>query len=213
MFQDGNSISLKIIPTYHRAMSTWHDRLILKFQETGWSKAEFARRAGVPYDSLTKYLDGKVKQPRGDILQKLARALEIEPLWLEKGISQDTPVRMVPLKGYIGAGQHVEALEHGPDETEAPADSHPDTVAAQIRGDSQMPFLQDGWIIYWSLTRPASSMLNQLAVVQLADGRIMVKTLRNGSQPGLFTLTSFNAADIVDVPVDWAAKIDWIKPK
>ena len=41
-------------------------------------------------------------------------------------------------------------------------------------------------------------MINQLAVVQLSDGRIMVKTLRNGSQPGLFTLTSFNAADIVD---------------
>jgi hypothetical protein len=73
--------------------------------------------------------------------------------------------------------------------------------------------LADGWIIYWSQPRPVSDMINRLAVVQLADGRIMVKTIRNGSEPGLWTLTSFNAADIVDVPADWAAPIDWIKPK
>lgn len=127
---------------------------------------------------------------------------------------QENPIRLVPLKGYIGAGGHVEAIDNGnDDEVEAPVDSHPATVAAQIRGDSQLPVLQDGWIIYWSTQLPASSLLNQMAVVQLADGRIMVKTIRNGSQPGFFTLTSYNAADIVDVPVDWAAKIDWIKPR
>lgn len=172
-----------------------------------------ARRSGVPYDNVNKYLAGKVDKPRGDTLTALAKALGVEPLWLEKGISPDSPTRMVPLKGYIGAGHFVEAIDHGPEEIDAPADSHPETVAAKIRGDSQLPVLQDGWVIYWSSQKPASSMINQLAVVQLADGRIMVKTLRNGSVPGLFTLTSFNAADIVDVPVDWAAKIDWIKPR
>lgn len=191
----------------------WADRLRSKFEETGWKKAELSRRSGVPYDNVNKYLAGKVDQPRGDTLASLAKALGVEPLWLEKGIDHESPIRMVPLKGYIGAGGHVEAIDHGPDEIEAPADSHPDTVAAQIKGDSQLPVLQDGWIIYWSVPKPASVMINQLAVVQLSDGRIMVKTLRNGSQPGLWTLTSFNAADIVDVPVDWAAKIDWIKPR
>lgn len=120
----------------------------------------------------------------------------------------------VALKGYIGAGGHVEAIDNGDSErVEAPIDAHPDTVAAKIKGDSQLPVLQDGWVIYWSKTLPPYDLINQMAVVQLADGRIMVKTIRNGSQPGLFTLTSYNAADIVDVPVDWVAKIDWIKPR
>lgn len=192
---------------------TWAERLQATFDKKGWTKAELARRANVSYDNVNKYLAGKVDKPRGQTLSALAHALGVDELWLEKGIDHDNPIRMVHLKGYIGAGGHVEALETGPEEIEAPADSHPDTVAAQIRGDSQLPVLQDGWIIYWSVAKPALEMLNQLAVVQLSDGRIMVKTLRNGSRAGLFTLTSFNAADIVDVPVDWAAKIDWIKPR
>ncbi len=192
---------------------TWAARLLEKFEETGWSKAELSRRSDVSYDNVNKYLAGKVEKPRGQTLTALARALGVDELWLEKGIDHESPTRLVPLKGYIGAGGHVEALETGPDEIEAPADSHPDTVAAQIRGDSQLPVLQDGWVIYWSIAKPALEMINQLSVVQLSDGRIMVKTLRNGSKAGLFTLTSFNAADIVDVPVDWAAKIDWIKPR
>lgn len=192
---------------------TWAARLQEKFGEKGWTKRELSRRSEVDYDNVTKYLAGKVKQPRGDVLAQLARALDVDPLWLEKGIDPDAPSRSVPLKGFIGAGQYVEALDTGPDEIDAPADSHPDTVAAQIKGDSQLPMLHDGWVIYWSVLKPPSTMVNQMAVIQLADGRIMVKTLRNGSQPGLWTLTSFNAADIVDVPVDWAAKIDWIKPR
>lgn len=193
---------------------TWHLRLNDAFEKTGWSKAELARRSGVSYDNVNKYLAGKVDKPRGATLEALAIALSIDPLWLEKGLDVESPTRLVPLKGYIGAGGHVEAIDNGnDDEVEAPADSHPATVAAQIRGDSQLPVLQDGWIIYWSTQLPASSLLNQMAIVQLADGRIMVKTIRNGSQPGLYTLTSYNAADIVDVPVDWAAKIDWIKPR
>ena len=184
------------------------------------------QHAGMSQAALSRELAANHKWPDNrSVLNKIvtgSRALSADEMF---DISQATgyPIpaenlsepgtRLVELKGYIGAGGHVEALDSGYEEIEAPADSHPLTVAAQIRGDSQLPVLQDGWIIYWSTQLPASSLLNQLAVVQLADGRIMVKTIRNGSQPGLFTLTSYNAADIVDVPVDWVAKIDWIKPR
>lgn len=76
-----------------------------------------------------------------------------------------------------------------------------------------LPVFHDTWLIYWSTLRPPSTMVNKLGVFQLADGRIMVKTLRAGSEPGLWTLTSFNAADVVDVILDWGAEIDWIKPR
>ncbi|AMM84778.1 LexA family transcriptional regulator [Martelella sp. AD-3] len=191
----------------------WVDRLNSAFEKTGWSKAELARRAGVSYDNVVKYLGGKVEKPRGDSLSSLASALNVDPIWLEHGLSTEYPTKLVPLKGYIGAGQHVEALDDGSSELiEAPADSHANTVAAIIKGDSMLPVFPEGWIIYWSKRLPPSDLVNRLAVVQLTDGRIYVKTIRHGSQPGLWTLTSSNAAEIVDVVIEWAAKVDWVKP-
>jgi 7-cyano-7-deazaguanine reductase len=73
-------------------MSNWKIRLKKSFSTTGWSKAELARRSGVQYDSLSKYLDGKVEQPRGESLLKLAKALDVNILWLRDGtgsISKD----------------------------------------------------------------------------------------------------------------------------
>lgn len=175
----------------------------------GWTHDQAASAMGVSRGQFIKLERGE-RRLTVEYINQAARAFGVRPA----DVFDEPAIVTVPLKGYIGAGGHVEAIDNGnDDEVEAPADSHPATVAAQIRGDSQLPVLQDGWIIYWSTQLPASSLLNQMAVVQLADGRIMVKTIRNGSQPGLYTLTSYNAADIVDVPVDWAAKIDWIKPR
>lgn len=56
-------------------------------------------------------------------------------------------------------------------------------------------------------------MIGRRAVVRLADDRVLVKTVRRGSQSGLYTLVSLNAPDIEDVALLWAAPIDWIKPR
>ena len=47
-------------------MPPWVKRLNDALQRSGWSKSELARRSGVNYDSLNKYLAGKVEHPRGD---------------------------------------------------------------------------------------------------------------------------------------------------
>ncbi len=66
-------------------MKPWSDRLQDTLRRTGWSKTELARRSGVNYDSLNKYLTGRVAQPRGDILHRLARALGVNAAWLRDG--------------------------------------------------------------------------------------------------------------------------------
>ena len=66
-------------------MPPWVKRLNDALQRSGWSKSELARRSGVNYDSLNKYLAGKVEQPRGDSLPRLARALGVGDLWLRQG--------------------------------------------------------------------------------------------------------------------------------
>ena len=67
-------------------MTTWAKRLNDTLKKSGWSKAELARRSGVGYDSLNKYLSGKVSQPRGDSLPRLAQTLGVNVLWLREGV-------------------------------------------------------------------------------------------------------------------------------
>ncbi len=68
------------------SMSPWAKRLNDVFRQSGWSKRELARRSGVNYDSLNKYLTGKVEQPRGDSLPRLAKSLGVGALWLREGV-------------------------------------------------------------------------------------------------------------------------------
>lgn len=67
-------------------MRHWVKRLNDCHRQSGFSKAELARRSGVNYDSLNKYLAGQVDNPRGDSLPRLASALGLNPTWLKEGV-------------------------------------------------------------------------------------------------------------------------------
>jgi len=77
------------------------------------------------------------------------------------------------------------------------------------------PAYEEGTILYYSRLLPPSELVNKRAVVQLGDGRIFVKIVRPGADATTWTLTSINGqyADMVDQIVEWAAPIDWIKPR
>ncbi|MGV2073315.1 S24 family peptidase, partial [Agrobacterium vitis] len=93
--------------------------------------------------------------------------------------------------------------------------AHQNTVAVEVSGESMYPAYEEGTILFYSKTLPPADMVNRRAVVQLADGRIFVKTVRPGTTPTTWTLTSINALypDMIDQVVEWAAPIDWIKPR
>jgi transcriptional regulator with XRE-family HTH domain len=60
----------------------WWQRLSARLSDLKWSKADLARRSGVAYDSVNKYLRGAVDNPRGDILEQLSRAVGRDTKWL-----------------------------------------------------------------------------------------------------------------------------------
>lgn len=102
---------------------SWITRLNSKFAATGWSKARLARDAGLSYDSVLKYLDGKVDQPRGDNLERLAKALDTTALWLEHGVENPTLTTVkerqgridpIPVSGFVKAGIWQDVREGGP---------------------------------------------------------------------------------------------------
>lgn len=181
-------------------------------EATGIKQAELARL-------LTEQLGRSIDRAAVNKMVAGNRAIAADEAFaIERITGWEAPSEIeVPLKGYIGAGETVVALDNGdPDETvTAPRDTRPGTVAAKVRGNSMFPTLRDGWIIYWSRMLPPHELLNDLCVVHLEDDRILVKILRAGSRPDLWTLQSVNPAvpDMEDEAVRAVSPIDWIKPR
>lgn len=109
--------------------------------------------------------------------------------------------------GYVGAGAEVLPIDDGDPlavvEVDFPVPRG--SVAAIVRGDSMYPIFEDGDLVaYGGDPLPPEKAIGSTCVVQLADGRMLIKKVRRGTQPGLYTLTSANAPDIEDVPLEWA---------
>jgi SOS-response transcriptional repressor LexA len=75
---------------------TWPERLNRWLDEFGWSPAELVRKSGVNRDNVYKYVSGAVKNPRGEILERLASAFGRTEAELRYGIATE-PVRKIPL--------------------------------------------------------------------------------------------------------------------
>ncbi|WP_425314383.1 XRE family transcriptional regulator [Rhizobium daejeonense] len=170
---------------------------------------------GWKYDTYAQHENGTRGLTRA--AKQYAKAFRVSEAWLLTGEgSGPGQPQEVPLKGKVGAGAEVYALDNGSDDTvEAPAGAAPSTVAVEVSGDSMFPAYEDRTLLYYSKLLPPEQMLNRRCVVQLANGKIFVKVLRKGSGGNLYTLQSLNPlySDITDQQVDWAAPIDWVKPR
>lgn len=178
-------------------------RTILK--EPEWTQLRVAERLDVSQSTVARWLKGQT-DPEGANRDNIAK------LYAE--VFDGEAKALVPLKGKIGAGQAIYPMDDGGDDmVEAPPNAGPNTVAVQVAGPSMLPVFFDGWLLYYSRQLPPDVLVNKICVAKLADGRLLVKTLRPGLSPGLWSLWSTNADPIEDVAVEWAAPIDWIKPR
>ena len=125
---------------------------------------------------------------------------------------------MIPVVGYVGAGAEVFCIDDhakgaGLDEVEMPFPGMSrSAVAVRVRGDSMEPAYHDGDLIFYDMNDNGDLMhlIGKECVVSLADGRKFVKTLRRRAT-GAWYLLSYNAEPIMDIEIDWAAKVEWVK--
>lgn len=136
----------------------------------------------------------------------------------------------IPIIGDVGAGAKIYPIDDLPlmvngmrekDEAyincefvDSPPGTYPVGITAlRVRGDSMLPFMPDGTVVYYEQrTSDCSSNIGRLCVVKLTDGSAMLKTLRRGYQYARFNLESYNMALIEDAELEWCAKIIFIKP-
>jgi hypothetical protein len=180
-----------------------------RLDELGVNPFEAARRGGLERSYFNDILIGKKGSIRDDKKAQVATALEISVSDLWKLPEKS---RRVPIMGYAAAGNDTVTFfgdAQGPfDEVPAPDWASKDTVAVKVRGTSLGRFL-DGWVAFYDDRRdpPDESLLGQVCVCGLRDGRVVVKKLRAAAGRGLFHLESETEPTMFDVPVDWAAKV------
>jgi phage repressor protein C with HTH and peptisase S24 domain len=164
-----------------------------------------------------------------DEAKRYGRRFRVTPEWLLTGRKilptdgnpepepDEPPEPKVPVAGYVGAGAetHFYAVAQGGlDEIDAPDGSTPDTVAVEIRGDSLGTFF-DRWLVFYDDVRRevTPDLLGKLCVVGLDDGRVLIKKIQRSRSQGLFNLVSQTEAPILDVAIEWAAKVKSMMPR
>lgn len=202
----------------------------------GLSQEQLAEMIGTTKGTISKLEKGDMPFTHNWMI-RLARALCVRP---EEFIS-NTP--LTPVVGIVGAGNGIipiddlpkykmepERFAHaaekagdfkarGPDPADpyeyvpSPPDAKPTTVALRVQGDSMLPMVKSGWLIYYSAhEQNPDELIGEVCVCALESGERMVKTLRKGSKFGHYTLESLNASPIEDVRLEWVAKINFYGP-
>lgn len=190
-------------------LSAIRDALRRQMEKTGWKAKPLAKQAGLGETAVRDILKNPGQDVRVGTLVRLASVLDCD-------LEQLIAAPRVPLAGYIGAGGTVIFEDLGSDETvlRPPAISGP-VIALEVRGDSMLPKYESGDIVY--IQRQHEGILPQYVgeycAIRLKGGETYLKKLSYGSKEGLFTLVSLNAADMVDVEVEWATPVLFVMPR
>lgn len=196
-----------------------HERLKTARESAGFEDAtEAARSMGVKPPTYLGHENGN-RGFKGNA-PKYARKYGVSLEWLliEKGDMRpkkraDFPARTVPLIGYVSAGSaYFEPAGLG--DVDPPESATEETVAVEIRGDS-LGELFDRWLVFYDdVRRPVTTdLIGRLCVVGLSDGRVVIKKVKRSKARGLFHLISQVGDDILDVEVEWAARVKSMVPR
>lgn len=151
-----------------------------------------------------------------DVAELLAPIVKTTAGWLLTGEGDGGPRPLVPVVGFVGAGDaaHYYDTSQGPGRwVDAPENAGPDTVAAEVKGQSIGRYF-DGWLVFYDEVRSpvTADQIGELCVVGLPDGRILVKWLQAG-RDGRFHLLSQTEEPMFDQEIAWAARVTNMKPR
>lgn len=185
-------------------------RLIQARELRGFDTAAAACKFfGWVYDSYIQHERGERGLARA--AKRYAKAYKVSEGWLLTGDGE--PVQhergVIPVVGDVGAGGFWNPWGQT-DYSEIPSDigNGDGTVAVRIKGDSLGSHL-NGWYAVYDDVRdpPTLDLVGQTCVVWTKNDMAMVKILRKGTQPGLWTLYSGFGDPIEDIEIRAVAPV------
>ncbi|MBS1725052.1 MAG: helix-turn-helix transcriptional regulator [Armatimonadetes bacterium] len=176
------------------------------------SLEQLADDVGLSVSQVSRIERG-LRNPTYDQAKALASRLGLTIGDLDQTVTEG---RRVPLAGYVGAGARAILFTEADDPeltVEAPENATDLTRAYEIRGTS-LGELFDRWLVYIDDTpQKMTSLIGKLCIVELTDGRRLVKKVIKGQIPRRFTLLSNTEPPIYDAEIVWAAQVKDMRPQ
>lgn len=177
------------------------NKLNILIERSGITVQRVADKAGISRSYLNQLKDGKNgKRLNSDIIERLAKALDCDPLAI---FSEEAP--QVPVVGCVGAGDVVFII---PDNSVIeyvdmpPMMRHGKTlVAVRVKGDSMKPYIPEGSLLFYENENPQffDGFLGKMCIVITEDGKAYVKVLERKDKK--INLISANAPTIENVKI------------
>jgi transcriptional regulator with XRE-family HTH domain len=188
-------------------------------KQKGLTQQEFAAKLGVTQPTVHRWEKGAFT-PDDRMLEVLSDLAGVPTAVFRYG---ETRIgrRMIPVAGYVGAGGEVLAINDqsaggNAEEVEAPPDSGLYTVAVKVRGDAMLPVYADGDTLFYGRDPglggvDSATCVGRDCVVKLVNGPTLVKRVATGGGRNTYLLMSFVAEPIVNVRLEWASPVRWVK--
>lgn len=167
----------------------------------GLRQAELARLVGRHQTAIGPYERDEYAPPP-DIVERLARALDTSPEYLLFG--RHPRRSAVPLVGRIGPGGLAEPAELG---TLALKDDQ--LLGWRVDDETMLPAYRPGQVaLVLAAAEPRlEALLGRDALVELADGRRLLRRLLPGARPELFDLAAWNAPTLLGASLASARRV------
>lgn len=187
-------------------------------KQKGLTQQEFAARLGVTQPTVHRWEKGAFT-PDDKMLEVLSDLAGVPTAVFRYGEIR-VGRRMIPVSGHVGAGGEVLAVNDpsagGAEEVEAPPDSGLYMVAVKVRGDAMLPVYADGDILFYGRDPGLGGVdpvtcVGRDCVVKLVSGPTLVKRVALGGGRNTYLLMSFVAEPIVNVRLEWASPVRWVK--
>jgi transcriptional regulator with XRE-family HTH domain len=188
-------------------------------RQLGETQADFGRRFGVGQSSVAKW-ERNLHLPEGHKLDLLAELEENSNDYELPGKIDDSSSQslftLVPVVGEIGAGAAVYPIQEDQSNKVTgyvrAARGFGAVQALQIRGNSMWPAYRDGdWVFIEN--RPTEFPLRRETdyLIDLADGRRLLKMVEPGQNEGRYNLVSYNAPIESDVEIVGAHQVRYVR--
>ena len=178
----------------------------------------WAQAAGLRSSALYNYLAGRSHSLTADSLQKLAKAADatVDEILIGKVDGPTVKVRSkeetapittsrgdVPLRWLVGVYGKMFAMEKAMT-VPRPVGVPPgvEAVAARVDGDGLHP-IPSGWMVFFeAAAKQPEEVIGKLCVVRIRGAQQpMIREVRRGATPGLYTLLSWSASPLEEVEV------------